>query len=112
MRRRDFGKLLGATGLGATPLSADAAEPGAEPRVEDATGYGFGLPKLGIDSGASLLNAEREPLPDERTGAVWAGENAYADDADGNGDAVDYPAELQSPWSPPTGAPSASAGCS
>jgi endonuclease YncB( thermonuclease family) len=79
-----------------TPETTAAAS--AERPVEwEGLSDGVALTEVVVDSGCSLLTADRTPLWDDSLVAVRAERSATVTDADGNGDAVAYPDALAPP---------------
>ncbi|MFC7073453.1 thermonuclease family protein [Halovenus rubra] len=55
------------------------------------------IPSVVLDSVASLLDENEQPLTDDGPVAIWAESTAENADEDGNGDAVDYPSDTDIP---------------
>ncbi len=91
MRRRNFLATLVTAAAGtsvATRRSAATSSPfQPSSRIDD----------IGFYSTASLLAADGTPLTAGGTVAVWAEPTAYNVDEDGDGDAVDYPDDVEIP---------------
>jgi len=68
-------------------------DPGTPPEdpVEDP------IPAVQLDSVSSLLDANQQPLTDDGSVAVWAESAATNSDEDGDGDAVNYPGDVDIP---------------
>ncbi len=70
-------------------IEAADEPPTSEPPSEDPPSEP--LNNVMLDSVASLLNPDEEPLTDEETIAIWAEQSAENVDQDGNDDAITYP---------------------
>jgi len=84
-----------------TPESASAASFAERPEEWEGLAYDIGEPdaidELVFDSTASLLDANGDPLTDSSLAVVYAEPTASNQDADGNGDAVSYPDDVDIP---------------
>ncbi|PSQ48858.1 ABC transporter [Halobacteriales archaeon SW_7_65_23] len=97
MRRREFGRgVLGIAGLlaagtasGESPLGAATSEAGAV--------QSDGIDRMLFPSTGGLLDETMEPLTDDSLVAVWAEPTAEINDRDDDGDAVDYPDDVDIP---------------
>ncbi|QSG09568.1 thermonuclease family protein [Halapricum desulfuricans] len=71
---------------------APGGSPGSDPEPPEET-----VSPLLLDSVASLLDANEQPLTDDSLIAAWAESTATNADEDGNGDAVSYPDDTDIP---------------
>jgi len=93
VRRRTFLGAMTASTLGAGVAASTGFDGGGTTAVERTRE----VSELLLDSTCSLLNASEQPLTDDSVIAVWASDTATNTDADGNGDAVSYPADTPIP---------------
>ena len=96
MRRREFGRgLLGIAGLLATGTASGEGQ--FDTTSEQLSAQSEGINRLLFPSTGGLLDANMEPLTDDSLIAVWAESTAVINDRDGDGDAVDYPDDVDIP---------------
>ncbi|PSP90733.1 ABC transporter [Halobacteriales archaeon QS_4_66_20] len=96
MRRREFGRgLLGIAGLLATGTASGEGQ--FDTTSEQLSAQSEGINRLLFPSTGGLLDANMEPLTDDSLIAVWAESTAVINDRDGDGDAVDYPDDIDIP---------------
>ena len=96
MRRREFGRgLLGIAGLLATGTASGEGQ--FDTTSEQLSAQSEGIGQLLFPSTGGLLDANMEPLTDDSLIAVWAESTAVINDRDGDGDAVDYPDDVDIP---------------
>jgi len=97
MRRREFGRgvlgiagrLAAGTASGEAPLGAATSDAGAVQTD--------GIDRMLFPSSGGLLDENGDPLTDDSLVAVWAEPTAEINDRDGDGDAVQYPDDVDIP---------------
>ncbi|PSQ64122.1 MAG: ABC transporter [Halobacteriales archaeon SW_8_66_22] len=96
MRRREFGRgLLGIAGLLATGTASGEGQ--FDTTIDQLSAQSEGIDRLLFPSTGGLLDANMEPLTEDSLIAVWAESTAVINDRDGDGDAVDYPDDVDIP---------------
>ena len=96
MRRREFGRgLLGIAGLLATGTASGEGQ--FDTTSEQLSAQSEGIDRLLFPSTGGLLDANMEPLTEDSLVAIWAESTAVINDRDGDGDAVDYPDDVDIP---------------
>jgi endonuclease YncB( thermonuclease family) len=87
--------LLGIAGLLATGTASGEGQ--FDTTSEQLSAQSEGIGQLLFPSTGGLLDANMEPLTDDSLIAVWAESTAVINDRDGDGDAVDYPDDVDIP---------------